>query len=124
MPLGAVDLDPILCLEETRVIAPDNTVTVAGQVLQIDRQPGRRTCAGLRVLARQHLDGTITIVRPPDIRLGHFTADGRPWQAPRGTRRAARPRGRSGDTPRETQPARPARASSRTRSTGTTEATA
>ena len=83
VPVGSVDLDTILCQEEERVIAPDNTVLVAGHVLQIERQPGRRTCAGLRVLARQHLDGTITIIRPPDVRLGHFRADGRPLRATR-----------------------------------------
>lgn len=81
VPLGPIDLDTILCQEEERVIAPDNTVVVAGRVLQIDRQPGRRTCAGLRVLARQHLNGTITIIRPPAIVLGRFTADGQPFRA-------------------------------------------
>jgi transposase len=88
VPLGSVDLDKILCQEEERMVAPDNTVTVAGHVLQIDRQPGRRTCAGLRVLARQHLDSTITIIRPPAIVLGHFTAHGGPL----------RPQQRSGRT--------------------------
>jgi len=58
-------------------------VTVAGYALQIDRQPGRRTCAGLRVIARQHLDGTITITRPPNVRLGHFGTDGQPLRANR-----------------------------------------
>jgi transposase len=76
--LGAVDLDTILCHQEDRIVAPDNTVTVAGCVLQLERQPGRRTCAGLRVIARQHLDGTITITRPPSLRLGHFTTAGQP----------------------------------------------
>ena len=42
VPLGAVDLDTILCQEDERVIAPDNTVVVGGRVLQIERQPGRR----------------------------------------------------------------------------------
>jgi len=88
VPLGCVDLDPILCQEEERIVAPDNTVTVAGQVLQIDRQPGRRTCAGLRVIARQHLDGTITITRPPAVRLGHFGADGQPLRRKRVPARA------------------------------------
>lgn len=83
VPLGAVDLDPILCQEEERIVAPDNTVTVGGQILQIDRQPDRRTCVGLRVIVRQHLDGTITITRPPAVRLGHFTADGQPLTAKR-----------------------------------------
>jgi hypothetical protein len=89
VPVGDVDLDTILCHETERLVAPDNTVTVEGQVLQIDRQPGRRTCAGLRVLARQHVDGTTTIIRPPDLVLGHFTADGRPGRRS-GARRGAR----------------------------------
>lgn len=68
-PLGTVDLHEILCQEDARVVAADNTVMVSGQILQIERQPGRRTCAGLHVRVRQHLDGTITVTRPPDIRL-------------------------------------------------------
>ena len=69
VPLGVVDLETILCQEDERVIAPDNTVVVSGRLLQIERQPGRRTCAGLRVLVRQHLDGGITVTRPPDVQL-------------------------------------------------------
>ena len=69
VPLGAVDLDPILCQHDERVIAPDNTVVVGGRLLQIERQPGRRTCAGLRVVVRQHLDGRISVTRPPDLPL-------------------------------------------------------
>lgn len=51
------------------MIAPDNTVVVGGRLLQIERQPGRRTYAGLRVLVRQQLDGRITVIRPPDVPL-------------------------------------------------------
>lgn len=91
VPLGRVDLDPILCEEEERVIAPDNTVTVDTHALQIARQPGRRTCAGLRVRVRQHLDGTITITRPPDLVLGRFTTDGQPLLAKRGPGRCRTP---------------------------------
>jgi transposase len=68
-PLGAVDLNRILCQEDARTVAPDNTVVVAGRVLQIERQRGRRTCAGLEVLVRQHLDGSLSITRPPNQRL-------------------------------------------------------
>ena len=57
VPLGDVDLDAIRCHEEARVVARDNTVTVAGRVLQIAPQPGRRSCASLSVTVRQHLDG-------------------------------------------------------------------
>lgn len=69
VPLGPVDLDTILCQQDERVIAPDNTVVVEGQLIQIERQPGRRTCAGLHVLVRQHRDGRLTILRPPDVLL-------------------------------------------------------
>jgi len=75
--LGATDLDAILCQEDERVVARDNTVTVGCQVLQIAPQPGRRTCAGLRVLVRGHLDGRYSISRGP-TRLGTFDAMGRP----------------------------------------------
>jgi hypothetical protein len=46
VPLGKVDLTHILCHEETRTVAPDNTVALEGVRLQIDKQPGRRTCEG------------------------------------------------------------------------------
>jgi transposase len=58
VPLGRVDLHQILCHQEERRVALDNTVSLEGVRMQIDKQPGRRTCAGLRVLARRHLDGT------------------------------------------------------------------
>src|SRR5215468_4841985 len=53
--LGRVDLDQILCVEAERVIGNDNVVRGDGVLLQVAKQPGRRTCAGLRVLVRQHL---------------------------------------------------------------------
>jgi transposase len=80
VPLGAGDLDAILCHEEERVVARDNTVTLGGRVLQIAPQPGRRSCAGLRVFVRQHLDSRYTITRGTQ-RLGTFRDDGRPMDA-------------------------------------------
>ena len=80
VPLGEVDLDTLLCHEEARVVARDNTVSLAGQVLQIAPQPGRCSCAGLEVTVRQHLDGRYTISRGTQ-RLGTFRADGRPVDA-------------------------------------------
>jgi hypothetical protein len=80
VPLGAVDLEAILCHEEERVVARDNTVTLGGRVLQIAPQPGRRSCVGLTVTVRQHLDGRHTITRGAQ-RLGTFRDDGRPMDA-------------------------------------------
>lgn len=75
VPLGPVDLDALLCHEEARVVARDNTVTLARQVLQIPPQPGRRSCAGLSVLVRQHLDGSYTVTRGTQC-LAAFRPDG------------------------------------------------
>ena len=77
VPVGPHDLDQILCHEEERVVARDNTVRLDGVLLQIDKQRGRRTCAGLRVLVRRHLDGRHSIWWGPRC-LGRYTAAGRP----------------------------------------------
>jgi len=80
VPLGDADLDVILCHEEDRVVAPDNTVSVARRILQIAPQPGRRSCAGVTVTVRQHLDGRYTIARGAQ-RWGTFREDGQPMEA-------------------------------------------
>lgn len=75
--LGDIDLDQILCHEETRTVGEDNTVASDGLALQISKQPGRRTCAGLEVVLRRHLDGRHSVWRGTQ-RLGLFDAAGRP----------------------------------------------
>ena len=109
VPLGSVDLDPILCREDARVVARDNTVTIRGHVLQAAAQPGCRSCAGLRVCVREHLDGRFTITRGAR-HFGTFTAAGQPVRATRGSdarpraprlggRRTARHRGQAAAVP-------------------------
>jgi transposase len=80
VPVGAQDLEQILCHEEERVVARDNTVRLEGLLLQLDKQRGRRTCAGLRVLVRRHLDGHYSVWWGPRC-LGRFTPQGRPVRA-------------------------------------------
>ena len=80
VPLGTVDLDTILCHEETRVVARDNTVSLHHQVLQIAPQPGRRSCVALEVTVRRHLDGRYTVSRGAHL-LGSYRADGQPMDA-------------------------------------------
>ncbi len=72
---GGVDLDQILCHEDARTVGKDNTVTYEGVRLQIPKQPGRPSCAGLTVTVRRHLDGTHTIWWGPR-RLGRFDGSG------------------------------------------------
>jgi hypothetical protein len=78
--LGSVDLDAILCHEEERVVARDNTVQLDGVRLQIDKQPGRATCAGLTVTVRRHLDGTHSVLWGKRL-LGRYDPRGRRLEA-------------------------------------------
>jgi len=79
VPVGRQDLDQILCHEEERSVARDNTLVLDRVVLQLDKQRGRRSCAGLRVLVRRHLDGRHSVWWGPRC-LGWFTAKGRPFR--------------------------------------------
>lgn len=85
VPYEGVDLDALLCHEEERTVGPDNVVTLEAVPLQLAKQPGRRTCAGLRVLVRRHLDGRHTVWHGPRC-LGTYNGVGRvldPATAPR-----------------------------------------
>lgn len=80
VPLGRVDLDQILCHEEERTVAQDNTVSFLGLRLQLLKQPGRRSLSGLRVLIRRHLNGHHSVWWGPRL-LGAYDAKGRPLAA-------------------------------------------
>jgi transposase len=74
--LGDVDLNEIFFERETRKAGKDNTVGFDGVVLQIEKQPARRTCAGLSVEVRHHLDGGYSIRRGAQL-LGAYDPQGR-----------------------------------------------
>jgi transposase len=80
VPLGRVDLDQILCIEAERVVGRDNIVTAERVPLQLAKQPGRRTCAGLRVLIRHHLNGHHTVWYGGRC-LGRYDRAGQPLRA-------------------------------------------
>jgi len=75
VPLGDVDLDQYLCLRFERRVGPDNTVVLGKTVLQIPKQPERRSCQGLRVTVRHHLDGGFTVSAGPRP-LARYNAHG------------------------------------------------
>jgi hypothetical protein len=79
VPLGTAQLESILCHEEERCVARDNTVQLDGVRMQIDKQPGRPTCAGLSVILRRHLDGTHTVLWGKRV-LGRYDPRGRRLQ--------------------------------------------
>jgi transposase len=101
--IGRVDLDQILCHEEARVVARDNTVTCDGHAFQIPPQPGRRSCTGLRVTIRRHLSGEYTIWSG-SRRLAHFPAMA---ERSRDRRTAARPVQAAGAVDAKTAPTAP-----------------
>lgn len=72
---AGTNLNHIFCMEDERVANKDNTVSYGNRTLQLHRQPNRRTCAGLHVLVRQHLDGSYSIWKGPHL-LGSYNADG------------------------------------------------
>src|SRR6267378_2828195 len=73
--LGTADLEQILCEEEPRTVGQDNVVAFDGIQLQLAKQPGRATCAGLTVTVRRHLSGQHSVWRGPQC-LGHYDARG------------------------------------------------
>jgi transposase len=85
------DLDQIFCTESVRTVAKDNTITCGKVVLQISRQPNRRTCAGLAVTLREHLDGRWSLWRGQQL-LGRYEPNGRPMDAAGPVESRKRPR--------------------------------
>lgn len=77
--VGGAPLEQILCHEQARTVGKDNTVVLDGVCLQIAKQPGRASCAGLEVLVRRHLDGTHSIWRGPQC-WGRYDPRGRTLQ--------------------------------------------
>lgn len=76
VPLAGVDLNPILCHEEERTVGKDNIVTLGTVHMQITKQPGRLTCAGLRVTVHRHLDGSYSVTCGTRV-FGEFDQNGR-----------------------------------------------
>jgi transposase len=71
VPASGKDLDRIFSVQQERVVNRDNTVSVAGRVLQIDRVRWRGTLAGCRVVVCEHLDGTVSVYYGPHL-VGQF----------------------------------------------------
>jgi len=77
VPLHGVDLDAILCEHEARTVGKDNVVTLDELALQVARQPGRRTCAGLRVTVRRDVHGVLSVWHGPRC-FGRYDSHGQP----------------------------------------------
>jgi transposase len=74
--LGDIDLNEVFFEQTVRTVGKDNTVAIDGLDLQIEKQTGRRTCAGLVVQVRRYLDCGYTVRRGAQL-LGSYDAAGR-----------------------------------------------
>ena len=68
-------LAEILCLEEERVVARDNTVAYAGRRLQLPQSPLRPHYVKATVKVRQYPDGTLAVFHGPR-RIARYDAQG------------------------------------------------
>jgi transposase len=110
VPLHGVDLAAILCEHAERCVGQDNVVTLDTLALQIAKQPGRPTCAGLRVTVRRALDGHLSVWHGARC-FGRYDAQGRPLPADRPKNARAHPAPpRSSAAPGSALPARRRRA--------------
>ncbi len=77
VPLHGVELDAILCEQEERTVGKDNVVTLDEVPLQLAKQPGRPTCAGLRVTVRRDVHGVLSVWHGARC-FGRYDGQGRP----------------------------------------------
>jgi hypothetical protein len=82
VPLHGVDLDTILCEQEERTIGNDNVVNFDAVPLQIAKQPGRPTCAGLRVIVHRDVRGMFSVWQGARC-FGRYDGRGQPLIAAR-----------------------------------------
>ena len=80
VPLHGVDLDVILCEQDERTVGKDNVVTFDDIPLQLAKQPGRPTCAGLRVTVRRDVHGVVSVWHGARC-FGRYDGQGRPLAA-------------------------------------------
>jgi len=66
--------------EQVRTVGKDNVVSIDARALQIARQPGRSTCAGLQVTVRRYRTGEYTITWGRRL-LGCYDPEGNPLPA-------------------------------------------
>jgi transposase len=72
-PAGLAD---ILCVEEERIVARDNTVASGGLKLQLPQSPARAHYVKARVKVRHYPDGTLALFHGPRL-LARYDAAGR-----------------------------------------------
>jgi transposase len=89
VPCRRKDLDVLFSVQQPRVVSQDNTVVVAGKILQIEPTRWRGTLAGCSVTVCEHLDQSWTIRYGPHV-VGRYNAQGWPCLSERKLDRRAK----------------------------------
>ncbi len=71
----AASLAEILCIEQERIVARDNTVTYDGRNLQLPESRARAHYVKARVKVREYPDGTLAVFHGPRL-LARYNATG------------------------------------------------
>jgi hypothetical protein len=66
------DLEWIFTVQTERVVAKDNTVTIADRNWQLEKSRFRSSLAGCTVTIHEHLDGTVSVRYGPHV-VGRYT---------------------------------------------------
>lgn len=75
VPLTGFDLANVLCVQEERIVASDNTVHYHGKKLQIPPSPYRHHFVKAHVRVHHYPDESLAIFHGPR-EIGHYNADG------------------------------------------------
>jgi transposase len=75
LPVAGFDIANILCVQEERVVAGDNTVSYQGTKLQIPPSPHRHHFVKAQVRVHHYPDDTLAVFHGPR-QIGHYNADG------------------------------------------------
>ena len=72
----------ILCIEQERIVARDNTVTFGGLSLQLPESRVRAHYVKARVKVREYPDGMLAVFHGPRL-LARYNANGQPIEGER-----------------------------------------
>jgi len=75
MPIIGVDLERVFSLRENRVVNSDNTISFNNRILQLPKVANTSTLAKKKVEVREHLDGTLEVLRGKQL-LARFPSTG------------------------------------------------
>ena len=110
-------LDDILCIQEDRTVAGDNTVRYKRLALQIPPDRHRHHYVKVKVRVHEYPDGTLAVFHGPRC-LARYQADGEPIEPQNPNFRPPEPRGRRDRQVRELSPRAACRTHDRRRTLG------